>query len=148
MAHLQAVKQLEALAQNESEHNFIRAAILRRLADEHPGVLDATLSSPAIKVLPPEELVRGISALLKNARVAISDKSSADSADKKILREIIEKALRVLATHAAERKAEVAAELLNFVIGPAALHQISRTAAALAAKIEPLTGKGLNPKGI
>ncbi len=78
------------MAENESEQDFVRAALLRRLADEEPAVVEAALASPSLALLPAGELAQGISRLLLFARQTLEGHAG-DKASRKALREVVKK---------------------------------------------------------
>lgn len=84
------MKQLDAYADIDREQPFVRSALLRRLADDDPVVVEAALASPAMRVLQPEELAQGVSNLLRNARGVFED-HKLDKASRKSLREVVKK---------------------------------------------------------
>ena len=88
---LQAVKQLDSLMDTESEAAFVRSALLRRLSDEEPSVLEAVLSCQALRLVPATELVEALSAFFRRAR-SVQAGHGLEKSARKSLRAVVKKA--------------------------------------------------------
>ena len=88
---LQAVKQLDSLIDTEGEAAFVRSALLRRLSDEEPSVLEAVLSCRSLRLIPAAELAEALSAFFKRAR-SVQAGHGLEKSARKSLRDVVKKA--------------------------------------------------------
>ena len=75
----------------EREAPFVRSALLRRLADEDPSVLEAVLSCRALRLVPVAELIEALSAFFRRAR-SVQAGHGLEKSARKSLRDAVKKA--------------------------------------------------------
>lgn len=69
---LQAVKQLDQLLDSSEQAEFVRNAVIRRLADSDTEVMNAVLCGAAIQTLPAAELASEVGSCLARSKSVIS----------------------------------------------------------------------------
>jgi len=89
---VQAVKELDVMAGSQCNASFVKEALLRRMADDHPSVLLAVVSGKAVLTLPAVEVASAVAGLLAHARGQYGRPGTV-KADRKVLRDVIKQVL-------------------------------------------------------
>jgi hypothetical protein len=135
-----ALEKLDALAARGGTDSdaaaFLRAALLRRLADDSPSVVLTALGLPSLLTIPPAALLEALAPCLAGA-LGRACSSSAKKIDRNEARGVARKAVKLLTGQFAERYPAEAPRAAELVLGATLAGPFTRKLAATAIKRAP-----------